>query len=71
MSGLGGLNKSDSGVVIGLVQMKLPLVIAPAAPAAETARVPWEDTVRISDGTSRGFPALTRHFGETLKEPAA
>ena len=29
MSGLGGLNKSDNGVVIGLVQLKLPLVVTP------------------------------------------
>lgn len=39
MNGLGGLNKSANGVVIGLVQLKLPLVVTPADLAAQTARV--------------------------------
>ena len=39
MNGLGGLNKSDNGVVIGLVQLKLPLVVTPDDLAAQTARV--------------------------------
>ena len=39
MSGLGGLNKSDNGVVIGLVQLQLPVVITPADLAAQTARI--------------------------------
>ena len=30
MSGLGGLNKSPNGVVIGLVQLQLPVVATPA-----------------------------------------
>jgi formamidase len=30
MSGLGGLNKSPNGVVIGLVQLQLPVVVTPA-----------------------------------------
>ena len=30
MSGLGGLNKSPNGVVIGLVQLQLPVVETPA-----------------------------------------
>ncbi len=29
MSGLGGLNKSPDGVVIGLVQLQLPTVVTP------------------------------------------
>ncbi len=29
MSGLGGLNKSPDGVVIGLVQLQLPDVVTP------------------------------------------
>jgi formamidase len=39
MSGLGGLNKSDNGVVIGLVQLKLPLVVTPDDLQAQTARI--------------------------------
>ena len=39
MNGLGGLNKSDNGVVIGLVQLKLPLVVTPEDMTAQTARV--------------------------------
>lgn len=39
MNGLGGLNKSAEGVVIGLVQLKLPLVVTPNDLAAQTARV--------------------------------
>lgn len=39
MSGLGGLNKSDNGVVIGLVQLQLPVVATPAHLARQTARI--------------------------------
>jgi formamidase len=39
MNGLGGLNKSENGVVIGLVQLKLPLVVTPADLAAQTERI--------------------------------
>lgn len=39
MSGLGGLNKSDNGVVIGLVQLQLPVVATPADLARQTARI--------------------------------
>ena len=39
MSGLGGLNKSKNGVVIGLVQLQLPLVKTPADLAAQTRRI--------------------------------
>lgn len=39
MSGLGGLNKSDNGVVIGLVQLKLPVVVTPDDLATQTARI--------------------------------
>jgi hypothetical protein len=37
MSGLGGRNKSASGVAVGLVQ--LPVVDTPAQPAAQTQRI--------------------------------
>jgi formamidase len=39
MNGLGGLNKSENGVVIGLVQLKLPVVVTPDDLAAQTARI--------------------------------
>lgn len=39
MSGLGGLNKSDNGVVIGLVQLQLPVVVTPDDLAAQTQRI--------------------------------
>lgn len=39
MSGLGGLNKSAHGVVIGLVQLQLPVVDNPAQLAAQTQRI--------------------------------
>lgn len=39
MSGLGGLNKSDNGVVIGLVQLQLPVVKTQMDLALQTARV--------------------------------
>ncbi|KAF0282986.1 formamidase [Spiribacter roseus] len=39
MSGLGGLNKSDSGVVVGLVQQQLPAVETPKQLEAQTVRV--------------------------------
>lgn len=39
MNGLGGLNKSASGVVVGLVQLQLPVVDTPAQLAAQTQRI--------------------------------
>lgn len=39
MNGLGGLNKSESGVVIGLVQLQLPVVATPADLAAQTRTI--------------------------------
>ena len=39
MSGLGGLNKSPNGVVIGLVQLQLPVIETRADIAAQTARI--------------------------------
>lgn len=39
MSGLGGLNKSTQGVVLGLVQLQLPVVKTPADLAAQTERI--------------------------------
>ena len=39
MTGLGGLNKAPAGVVIGLVQLRLPTVDTPDQLAAQTARV--------------------------------
>lgn len=39
MNGLGGLNKSEHGVVIGCVQLQLPTVVTPADLARQTARI--------------------------------
>ena len=39
MNGLGGLNRSPNGVVIGLVQLQLPVVATPAQLAAQTDRI--------------------------------
>ena len=39
MSGLGGLNKSPNGVVIGLVQLQLPVVETPAQLRAQAERI--------------------------------
>lgn len=39
MNGLGGLNKSPEGVVVGLCQLQLPVVETPADLARQTARV--------------------------------
>src|SRR6202030_383956 len=39
MSGLGGLNKSPNGVVLGLVQLQLPVVATPADLARQTERI--------------------------------
>lgn len=39
MSGLGGLNKSPNGVVIGLVQLQLPVVATPDDLARQTQRI--------------------------------
>jgi formamidase len=39
MNGLGGLNKSPNGVVIGLVQLQLPVVVTKADLQAQTRRI--------------------------------
>lgn len=39
MNGLSGLNKSPDGVVVGLVQLQLPVVETPEHLAAQTARI--------------------------------
>ena len=39
MNGLGGLNKTPNGVVIGLVQLQLPVVVTPDDLAAQTRRI--------------------------------
>lgn len=39
MNGLGGLNKSPEGVVMGMVQLQLPVVVTPEHLAAQTRRI--------------------------------
>jgi hypothetical protein len=41
MNGLGGLNKSPNGVVIGLVQLQLPNVVTRSDLAKQTERIVW------------------------------
>ena len=41
MNGLGGLNKSENGVVIGCVQLQLPKIETRADIAAQTERIAW------------------------------
>ncbi len=38
--------------------------------AAGTYKLPWEDSVRVTDGTTCGLPAPTRRYGETFKQAA-
>ena len=38
--------------------------------AAGAYRLPWEDSVRVTDGTSCGLPAPTRRYGEKFQEAA-
>src|SRR5438874_4644418 len=52
-SGLGGLNKSSEGVVLGLVQLQLPVVDTPEQLAAQTARV-----VEMMGKARRNNPAI-------------
>jgi len=38
--------------------------------AAGAYRLPWEDEVKVTDGTSCGFPEPTRLFGDVKQEAA-
>ena len=51
MSGLGGLNKSPNGVVIGLVQLQLPAIATPADVAHQTQTI-----VAMVSKAKRGMP---------------
>lgn len=53
MNGLGGLNKSPGGVVLGLVQLQLPLVETTDDLAAQTARI-----VAMVGKARRNMPTL-------------
>jgi formamidase len=53
MNGLGGLNKSPNGIVIGLVQLQLPNVATRADLAAQTDKV-----VAMVGKAKRGMPTL-------------
>ncbi|MCY4589144.1 MAG: formamidase [Alphaproteobacteria bacterium] len=53
MNGLGGLNKSPDGVVIGLVHLQLPVVETPADLAAQTDRI-----VSMVGKARRGLPTM-------------
>ena len=53
MNGLGGLNKSPNGVVIGLVQLSLPSVATPAELSTQTERI-----VAMMAKARRNMPTL-------------
>ena len=53
MNGLGGLNKSPNGVVIGLVQLQIPVVATPADPAAQCRRI-----CDLTAKARRGMPGM-------------
>jgi formamidase len=53
MSGLGGLNKSPNGVVLGLVQLQLPTVATPADLEAQCARI-----VQLVGKARRNMPSM-------------
>jgi formamidase len=53
MSGLAGLNKSPSGVVVGLVQLQLPVVETPAQVASQTQRI-----VSMVGKARRSYPGM-------------
>lgn len=53
MSGLHGLNKTPAGVVVGLVQLQLPVVETPAQLAAQTTRI-----VEMVGKARRGYPLM-------------
>jgi len=53
MNGLGGLNKTPNGVVIGLVQLKLPVIETAADIAAQTRRI-----VELVGKAKRGMGTL-------------
>src|SRR5262249_56035838 len=53
MNGLGGLNKSPNGVVIGLVQLQLPVVATPADLAKQT-----ETIVAMVGKARRNMPTM-------------
>src|ERR1051326_7309571 len=53
VSGLGGLNKSPNGVVIGLVQLQLPPVATPADLAKQT-----ETVVAMVGKARRNMPTM-------------
>jgi formamidase len=53
MSGLGGLNKTPNGLVLGLVQLQLPVVETPAQLAAQTNRI-----VSMVGKARRSYPGM-------------
>ncbi len=59
MSGLGGLNKSPNGVVVGVVQLQLPVVVTPRGPCRADAKDRGDGrqgAPQHGDDGSRRFP---------------
>ena len=67
MKGLGGLNKSDSGVVIGLVQLRLPVVETPDQLASRPAGLSTRSARR---GTVTTDLVMFPDYAPTLTEAA-
>src|SRR5438477_2853797 len=53
MNGLGGLNRSPNGVVVGLVQLALPVIATRVDIASQTERI-----VAMVGKAKRGMPTL-------------
>jgi formamidase len=53
MNGLGGLNKSPGGVVLGLVQLQNPVVATPVELAAQCRRI-----CELTAKARRGMPSM-------------
>jgi len=53
MNGLSGLNKSPAGVVLGMVQLQLPVVETPAQLSAQTARI-----IEMVGKARRSYPTM-------------
>jgi predicted amidohydrolase len=62
MNGLGGLNKSPNGVVIGLVQLQLPVVVTKADLARQTERIVVHGRQGAAQSRHHGPGGVSRIF---------
>ncbi len=66
MNGLGGLNKSPEGVVIGLVQLQLPVVASRADLARQTERIVYMVGKSAAQSRHHGFGGVSGIFAARL-----